>query len=344
MLPLTNLLIAFVMTGASIFALKPVAVRIGLVDIPGGRKTHVEATPLVGGLGIFLGILAMVVVTPGMLGAYAPFLSLSALILFIGTVDDAKELTPHVRMTGHALVALAMAVVAEVQLHSLGELIPALPLQLGVFAIPLTIFATVGVINAINMADGIDGLSGGLVVVALGFIALTGFIGGDANLANFCIVVICSILAFLTLNFRRPWNLKALVYLGDAGSTMLGFMLAWLLIDATQRSEPIFAPVYALWFLAVPLFDTVNLLIKRPLRGTSPFTPGTDHLHHNLLQRGFSVAQVVVILLAVALALGGVGLLSIRMGASEALMFQLFIALFVIYFIFSDRIAPRAQR
>lgn len=343
MLPLANLLIAFVVTGASIFALKPVAVRIGLVDIPGGRKTHADATPLVGGLGIFLGILAMAIVTPGMLASYAPFLSLSALILFIGTVDDAKELTPHVRMTGHALVALAMAVVAEVQLNSLGELVPGIPLQLGVLAIPITIFATVGVINAINMADGIDGLSGGLVIVALGFIALMALGGGDLNLANFCVVGICTIMAFLTLNFRRPFKLKALVYLGDAGSTMLGFMLAWLLIDSSQRAEPIFAPVYALWFLAVPLFDTVNLLIKRPLRGISPFTPGTDHLHHNLMQRGLKVEQVVALLLLVALIMGGVGLLSIRLGASQSLMFQLFIALFAIYFLFSDRIAPRMK-
>ncbi len=340
MLPLANLLIAFVVTGASIFALKPVAVRIGLVDIPGGRKTHVGATPLVGGLGIFLGILAMALVTPGMLATFAPFLSLSALILFIGTVDDAKELTPYVRMTGHALVALAMAVVAEVQLLSLGELIPSVSLQLGAFTIPVTIFATVGVINAINMADGIDGLSGGLVVVALGFLAMMGLASGDSVLANFCVVVICSIMAFLTLNFRRPWKLKALVYLGDAGSTMLGFMLAWLLIDSSQRAEPVFAPVYALWFLTVPLFDTVNLLIKRPLRGISPFTPGTDHLHHKLLQRGFSVAQVVAVLLMTAVTMGGVGLLGMRFEASESMMFQLFICLFVLYFVFADRIAP----
>lgn len=340
MLPLANLLIAFVATGAAIFALKPVAVKIGLVDIPGGRKTHIGATPLVGGLGIFLGILVMSVLTPGMLSSYGPFLSLSALILFIGTIDDAKELTPHVRMTGHALVALAMAVIAEIRLESLGELIFSAPLQLGLLAIPVTIFATVGVINAINMSDGIDGLSGGLVIVALGFIAVMNLAAGDVDASNFIVVVISAIMAFLSLNFRRPWKKKALIYLGDAGSTMLGFMLAWLLIDSTQGLTPRFAPVYALWFVAVPLFDTVNLLIKRPLHGISPFTPGIDHLHHNLMRRGLRVEQVVTLLVTTALIMGAIGMAGIWLGASEVLMFQLFIGLFILYFIFSDRIAP----
>lgn len=341
MLPLANLLIAFVATGASIFVLKPVAVKIGLVDIPGGRKTHIGETPLVGGLGIFFGILIITALTPGMLSGHGPFLSLSALILFIGTIDDAKDLTPRVRMTGHALVALAMAVVAEVQLESLGELIFPTPLLLGVLAIPVTIFATVGVINAVNMSDGIDGLSGGLVIVALGFIAARCLMDGDIHTANFVLVVICAITAFLSLNFRRPWKKKALVYLGDAGSTMLGFMLAWLLIDSTQGSTPRFAPVYALWFVAVPLFDTVNLLIKRPLQGISPFTPGIDHLHHNLMRRGLRVEHVVALLVTIALIMGAIGMTGIWLGASETFMFQLFIGQFILYFIFSDRIAPR---
>lgn len=343
MLGILYLIGTFTVTGVSLFVLISVAEKIGLLDIPGGRKTHIGATPLVGGLGIFLGILVMSFLIPGMLSIYGPFLSLSALILFIGAIDDAKDLAPHVRMTGHALVALAMAVVAEVQLHSLGGLVVSAPLELGILSIPVTIFATVGVINAINMSDGIDGLSGGLVIVALGFIAAMCFAAGDLNTTNFLVVIICTILAFLGLNFRRPWKLKALVYLGDAGSTMLGFMLAWLLIDSTQGPEPHFPPVYALWFLAVPLFDTVNLLIKRPLHGISPFTPGIDHLHHNLLRRGFSVEQVVAMLVIVALIMGGAGVLGIWLGASEALMFQLFIGLFILYFIFSDRISPRPQ-
>lgn len=335
------LLNAFFITGLSLFALKPVAVKIGLVDLPGGRKTHLSATPLVGGLGIFLGILCISLFMPGVSQEFGSLLSLSALILFIGTVDDAKELTPLVRMTGHSLVAASMAIVAGVELNSFGALITSQSVGLGLLSIPITVFATVGVINAINMSDGIDGLSGGLVIVTLSFIALLSYSSGQVLQASFCAIMICSIAAFLSLNFRRPWNKKALIYLGDAGSTMLGFMLAWLLISSTQGVTATFPPVYALWFLAIPLFDTVNLLIKRPLRGRSPFAPGNDHLHHMLLSRGFSVEQAVAIILGMAIACGGVGLLALRAGASESMMFLLFIALFTLYLSFADRIAKK---
>ncbi len=333
-----NLLSAFLLTGLSLFALKPVAFKVGLVDIPGGRKTHLSATPLVGGLGIFLGIFLMSLITPGVFSDYGPLLSLAALILFIGTVDDAKELTVAVRMTGHALVALATAIVAEVQLNSFGAIFFGSAIDLGILSIPVTVFAIVGVINAVNMADGIDGLSGALVIVSLSLVAILAYSAGHENTATFCLLVICSILAFLTLNFRRPWHKKALVYLGDAGSTMLGFVLAWLMVSNSQGEDMIFAPVYALWFLAVPLFDTVNLLIKRPLNGRSPFAPGTDHLHHNLLSRGLSVSQVVIVITGIAIVFGGIGLIGISTGASESVMFQLFIGLFFLYFLFSDKI------
>lgn len=256
----------------------------------------------------------------------------------MGTVDDARELTPFIRMTGHSLLALAMVIVAGVELNSLGSLLFSSPIDLGIFSIPVTVFATVGVLNAINMPDGVDGLSGGLVIVSLSFIALLSYGNGQLVTASFCTIMICSILAFLNLNFRRPWHKKALIYLGDAGSTMLGFMLAWLLITGTQGMTPTFSPVYAFWFLAIPLFDTVNLLIKRPLQGRSAFTPGNDHLHHMLLSRGFSVGQTVMLILGMA---GGIGLLGMRAGFEEYTMFQLFMVLFSLYFCFSDRIAKK---
>ncbi|MBL6905031.1 MAG: hypothetical protein ISR27_05830 [Pseudomonadales bacterium] len=317
--------------------------RIGLVDIPGGRKTQLTPTPLVGGVGIFLGILVVSLAMPGLSNEFGSLLSLSALILFIVTVDDAKELTPSSRMLGHSLVAVSMAVVAGVELRSMGALLKQNTVELGILKIPITVFATVGVINAVNMSDGIDGLSGGLTIVTLSFIALLSYSNGQVLTGSFCLIMICSITAFLSLNFRRPWQMKAPVYLGDAGSTMLGFMLAWLLITSRQGMTPTFAPVYALWFLTIPLIDTVNLLIKRPLRGISPFAPGNDHLHHILLARGFTVVQVVLLMVTLSLVCRGIGLSGISADASESLMFQIFIALFSLYFLFGDRIAKEPQ-
>lgn len=342
-MPYINLISVFLLTVLITQCLRPIAARVGLLDFPGGRKTHVTATPMVGGIAIFGALVIVSSLSPGTLEAFAAFLSMSAIILFMGVIDDAKELKPSLRMLGHSLVAIAMAIVADVQLHSLGELLYWGDIKLGILTIPVTVFATVGVINAINMADGIDGLSGGLTVVSMGFIAYMASSKGFTGTSEFLLLLICAIMAFLTLNFRRPFNRRALVYLGDAGSTMLGFMLAWLLIDSTQGQEPLFAPVYALWFMAVPLFDTVHLLIKRPLSGRSPFSPGTDHLHHALLARGYSSEMVVLLLLSASVLLGFIGIAGIYFGASESFMFHLFLGLFLVYFLLADRIKPSAS-
>lgn len=334
------LLGCFAATLVALHGFRPLAGKVGLLDIPGGRKTHISATPLVGGLGIFVGLALVSLAIPALVQEFASLLVLSALILFIGTIDDIKDLRPAVRMTGHTLVALTMAVVAGVQLETLGNLFFTGVVVTGWMAIPVTVFATVGVINAINMSDGIDGLSGGLTLVTSFSIGVLSFAAGDYATTGFISLLCCSIFAFLTMNFRHMVHKQALVYLGDAGSTMLGFILAWLLIDSTQGSTAIFSPALALWFLAIPLFDTVNLLIKRPLRGLSPFKPGVDHLHHLLLRRGFTVPQVVMILSLTALVFAGIGLGAYFWRASDSVMFQLFLGLFLIYFLFCDRLDP----
>jgi UDP-GlcNAc:undecaprenyl-phosphate GlcNAc-1-phosphate transferase len=311
------------------------------MDVPGGHKTHSTPTPLVGGLGIFVGILCMSLFAPVVYTSFGPLLFLSGLMLLMGTVDDMTELPVGIRITGHTLITLAMVTVYGVKLETLGALsFGQTEIELGMLATPVTIFATVGVINAVNMSDGIDGLSGGLVLVALGFLAVLAFGGGEIPKAGFIVMLMCSVTAFLSLNFPRPWHHKALVYLGDAGSTMLGFMLAWLLIDSSQGPASLFPPVYALWFLGVPLFDTVNLLIKRPLRGVSPFASSRDHLHHRLLQRGFNVGKVLLVLISVALLFGLIGLAGLFFEVSESFMFLLFLFLFGLYFVVVDKIAP----
>ena len=338
-----NLLSAFIITSISLFALKPVASRVGLIDMPGGRKQHKAPTPLVGGLGIYVGTLSMSLFTPVVLLHYSAMLAISAVVLFVGMFDDARELRVSVRMGAHGFAAWLMAAVAGNQLLSLGNILSFGPVELGILAIPVTMFATIGVINAINMTDGIDGLSGGLVVVALFFMGVVAFDSGHVALLQFTTLLICSLLAFLMLNFRLPWKQCALVYLGDAGSTMLGFMLTWLIIEATQGADAMMSPVYALWFLAIPLIDTVSLLIKRPLRGQSPFSAGTDHLHHRLLDAGFSRKQTVLGLYIAGAFLGSIGLMGYLFQASEVVMFALFMVVFTAHMVWGPihrRLSP----
>jgi UDP-GlcNAc:undecaprenyl-phosphate GlcNAc-1-phosphate transferase len=326
-----NLLSVFVITSLSLLALKPVAGKVGLIDIPGGRKEHKAPTPLVGGVGIYFGTLFICLFTPVVLAHYAIMLMLSALVLMVGIFDDARELRVSVRMGAHGLAALLMVVIAGNQLTSLGDILGFGPVALGILAIPITVFATVGVINAVNMTDGVDGLSGGLVVIALVFLGIVAFESGNMPMLQFTTLLICALLAFLMLNFRLPWKQCALVYMGDAGSTMLGFMLTWLIIEATQGANPAMAPVYALWFLAIPLIDTVSLLIKRPLQGRSAFAAGTDHLHHRLLRAGYSRKQAVLGLYTAGAVMGSIGLAGYLTQTSEAAMFLLFMIIFSVY-------------
>lgn len=326
-----NLFSTFIITSISLFALKPMANKIGLLDHPGGRKIHKTPTPLIGGVGIYVGTLCMSVFTPGVFLHYGPMLAISGLVLLIGIFDDARELRVSVRMGTHGFAAWLMAVVAGNQLLSLGDLMTLGPIELGILAIPFTMFATVGVINAINMTDGIDGLSGGLVLIALTFLSIVAFKAGNVPMLQFGTLLICALLAFLALNFRFPWKKPALIYLGDAGSTFLGYILTWLIIEATQGESEVMPPVYALWFLAIPLIDTVSLLIKRPFRGINPFSAGRDHLHHRLLDAGLTHEQTVVGLYLASIAMGSFGLVGYFFHFNEAFMFASFMGIFCIY-------------
>lgn len=333
-----ELIITFSLTTAVLLMLRPLAARLGLLDIPGGRKTHLKPTPMIGGLGIYLGLLSITLLSPVLMNDYMTLLALSGFVLFVGLLDDLYEMRVSLRLMLHMGAAWVMAFSAGVQLQSFGDILFTGPIMLGgALAIPITIFATVGVINAINMSDGLDGLSGGLSVIALIFLSITATMHGQGAVLNFTQILIVCLLAFLTLNFRSLWHKTALVYLGDAGSTLLGFIIAWLLIASTQGSEAFIAPVYALWFLAIPLMDTIGLMIRRPLAGKSPFSAGRDHIHHRLLNAGFSPKQTVLIMHAAAIVMGCIGLVGHFSDAPESLMFLLFVSCFGVYLLATRR-------
>jgi UDP-GlcNAc:undecaprenyl-phosphate GlcNAc-1-phosphate transferase len=326
-----NFFVSFSVTFLSIFALMPIANRLGLIDEPGGRKLHGQATPLVGGLGIYLGILGITLFAPYDFSDYNALLGISLLVLLVGMADDFAELSVKSRLGSQAIAAVLMCALANVQLFTVGDIFGFGDVRLGFMAVPFTIFATVGVINAVNMSDGVDGLSGGMVLIALAFLFLIANGAGNLSMVSFLLILIFSLLAFLLFNLQLPWKRSAMIYLGDAGSTFLGFVLAWLFIQSTQGEAAMMPAALAPWLLALPLMDTVSLLIRRPLRGLSPVHPGRDHLHHHLIEQGLSPGLTVALLLSVntVIALAGYG--AWRSGASEATLFYGFFLLFCIY-------------
>lgn len=313
--------------------------RFGAMDRPGGHKQHAVSTPFVGGFGL-IAVLALAFTLRDLLpGGPTPValltLLLGAVCMFLtGLADDLWHLGFKPRFVVQALVALSMVAVGGVELASLGELLPGVAVELGWLGVPITVFATIGLINAVNMIDGIDGLSGSVSLVSLAFIAVISQGGGNSAYLLVAVALMGGVVGFLFFNLRYPGNARARVFLGDNGSMLLGFVFAWLLIALSQGGEPaVMTPVTALWVFALPLMDTVGVMLRRIWLGKSPFRADRHHLHHLLVRAGFRVCDVVAVavLMQFVFALIGVGGLWLRV--PEYLMFWLFIGVFAVYFL-----------
>lgn len=297
------------------------------MDAPGGRKSHASATPLVGGLFIFIGLMSLPMMLPSW-SLIAPVLVLSAVTVCIGFLDDQRELSAAWRLVAHLIVGLAMVSWPGVSLSSLGNIVGMGELSLGWLAIPITCFAVAASMNAVNMVDGVDGLAGALCFLPLVVVASLAVNYGDMELAIQIMAVLGGLLVFLLFNFPLPWRRQASCFLGDTGSTLLGLLVAWFLIAGAQHE--LFSPVLALFLLAVPLIDTAGVMVRRVLRGVAMSTPGRDHLHHVLIDSGMSSRHATMLISALAVLIAIVGLVLEWRAAPEWSMLVLFIAILVL--------------
>lgn len=264
-----------------IIVLTPFAERLRLLDQPDHRKRHGVAVPMVGGLSIYLVILAalLFVDPPDKL----IWLIISASILVVvGALDDAFCLGVRVRFASQILASSLMIVGASVWVRSFGIEIWSLDSIAGWLGIPLTIFAVVGLTNGFNMADGIDGLASGHMLVGLGSVGLTLYlVHGDFYHLEWFIVLMSAVFAFFVVNLSLT-PLKR-VFLGDAGSQLLGFVMAWTLIFYSQDPIALLHPVAALWCVTIPVFDTLVVIVRRIKNRRSPFSSDRNHLHYLLV-------------------------------------------------------------
>lgn len=307
-----------------------VAPVLGLVDNPGGRKDHAAPVPVVGGIALVLTLLYAVFVFNRAVVPPA-FLAAAAILVVVSVWDDWKELHHIPRFVAQVAAVLVMIYGAGVQLSSVGNLFGFRPIGLWVFAVPMTVFAVVGVINAVNMIDGMDGLAGSTSLVSLAWYGVAATLAGLTGLADLAWILCAGLAGFLLLNLRLPWQPRAKVFLGDAGSTLLGFALAWFAIDLTQGPGRTMPPIAALWVVLLPLADTVSLMARRRSRGKSPFHPDREHIHHFLLAHGLSVSGALLVLVGVSVLFGAVGVFGWRMGVPQPVMFYAFAALFFAY-------------
>jgi len=329
---LLSLLVAVAVSAVLLRGLEPLARRVGLMDAPGARKAHDGSVPLIGGLAMFFGFAMAALTLDAGLTALRPFFAASALLVLVGVLDDLRELSSRARFAAQILAAALMAGWGGVVLRDLGALGPGgAVFELGAWAVPFSVFCTVGVINALNMSDGVDGLAGGLAITAVAGLAWVAHRAGLAAERDVLLLLAAVVLVFLWANARLPWRPRARVFMGDAGSMFLGFAITWFFIRLSQGPDRAMAPVSALWLLLVPLFDTVWLLIKRPLSGRWPTAASQDHLHHVLQMAGLAPGAAVAVLWAGSACAAAGGLWALSAGVAERHMFWLFLGLFALY-------------
>jgi UDP-GlcNAc:undecaprenyl-phosphate GlcNAc-1-phosphate transferase len=338
---ITSMLIATLVCAGLCLALIPLARKTGLVDHPGRRKVHEMVTPLAGGPAIF--IVLMAALTWWLVeDRFVQALMLGGTLMFlVGLVDDRHRLSPITRFVVQVVACLVMVVWADIQLDDFGRLFTNYVLEIGPLAVPITIFAAMGVINAFNMIDGMDGLAGGIFLAAAAGMALLAGLAGQPVMHWLILLSMAAVIGFLLLNARFPWNRKARIFLGDSGSMLLGFILAWCFIalgnDINETGERAFMPITAVWLLAVPLLDTTTQMWRRWRAGKSPLNADQFHLHHAFLRAGYSVGETWFNLMLMALVLGGVGVLFEITGAPDYLSFWTFMAFAFAYYFYMRR-------
>ncbi len=325
--------LSFLVTIASVGILTRIAPSLGLLDHPGGRKQHEISTPVVGGLAMAVGLFFAWFLVPGV---RPPTAWIGGVFLFfvLGAIDDRAHLRAGPKFLFQAFISAAVVVGSEVSLQALGEVIPGWAPNLGWLAIPFSVFAIVSVMNAINMSDGVDGLAGSLCLVALVVLGGVASLTGNTHIIELVGVLGACLVAFLIFNLRGWSGRPARIFMGDAGSLGVGFLVAIIALKLcslppTQGGAP---PAVVVWACFMPLADGLSVIAARLLRGQGATAPGRDHLHHLLLARGLTPGQVVAVEAGGGLGLAGLAILAWRVGAPEWLLVFGFVALLSLFY------------
>lgn len=263
---------------------------VGAIDTPQSRSSHSTPKPRMGGLAMSLSLSIACLAYLTLNNFIMAFLSGLIVIVLTGVVDDIFQISPRWKFVGQILGATLFVYLSDMKINHIGDIVGLGDIKLGGASFIFTVFCIVGSINAFNLADGLDGLAGGLTVIAAVFF---GYFAWSAQAGGLLIVAVALIGAIV--GFLRYNSYPAKVFMGDSGSLMLGYVVAVLLI-AISHSAPSL-PIAALTtVVALPLLDTLLVMARRVRYGHSPFSPDRTHLHHRLLSLGLPHPAVVVVI------------------------------------------------
>ncbi len=332
LIPVVDLAFLFFFSLATLFLMRKVAKKVGLVDKPNERKHHNGAIPLVGGISICLTILYFLFNNREIIHNTFLYAGCISILVIIGALDDKYDISYKIRFAVQAVLSIAMMSLGNIELKTIGDVFgTGEVITLGWFGYLVTVFAVIGAINAFNMVDGIDGLLGGLSVVTFGGLGIMLAHDGQYNISYLCLVMVVIIVPYILLNLGA-FGRKRKVFMGDAGSMLIGFTVIWFLLLSSQNGKaPPLRPVTALWLIAIPLMDMAAIMIRRVKRGDSPFKPDRNHLHHIFQRLGLSSTQTLIVICSIAAIFAGVGILSEILNIPESIMLYAFLIGFLLY-------------
>lgn len=301
------------------------------MDIPNERKIHKFPIPRLGGVAIWLGTILTFAILVFLSWDYPSGNGLSGILIgasimfLLGLVDDIYNLSPKFKLViqiGAALIAFLLGVKIDVLFNPFGT-----PVNLGLFSLPITVIWLVGISNAVNFIDGVDGLAGGVTTcsaVALGVVAIY---TNQPISALVAAILAGSMMGFLLFNFH-----PAKIFMGDSGALFTGFMLAALSVTGVLKTVAV-TMLLPIMILAVPILDISYSVIRRILSGRNPFVADAHHIHHQLMDAGFSQNRTVSILVFVCIAAGSVATLYV---GAERLYFILVVVIISIMIILAN--------
>ncbi|NND58946.1 MAG: undecaprenyl/decaprenyl-phosphate alpha-N-acetylglucosaminyl 1-phosphate transferase [Gammaproteobacteria bacterium] len=296
------LISAAVISMAVIPLMMRLAPVLGMIDQPDARKVHAIPVSRVGGIGIVIGALLPLLIWFPIDELLRAYLIGAAVLMIFGAVDDARELGHYVKFIGQGIAVISMVYVGDLWVSSVPFFDYTLPAAIGK---PFTVFAMIGVINALNHSDGLDGLASGEALLSLmAIVYLSYLVGGDQIATAVAMVTIGGIFGFLRFNTH-----PARVFMGDSGSQFLGFTIGFLAVLLTQRIHTAMSPAVVLLLIGLPIVDILVVFYLRASGGMNWFKATRNHIHHRLLDLGFEHYETVVIIYSVQTLLVASGIL-----------------------------------
>lgn len=326
------LMLSFITAFTLTYLIIPIIIRVArerrIFDRPNERSSHVEPTPSLGGIGIFAGtVCAIVLWTPlDNFGLLQYILAAFILIFLLGVLDDLVPVSPVKKFVGQLLVAIILTYKANIQITSFYGVFGVEKLP-DLFRFALSIVLIVGIINAFNLIDGINGLAGSIGLLTCTLLGSWFFAIGALALAVVAFSLAGAIVAFLKYNFT-----PARIFMGDTGSLLIGTVCAILSIEFIESNHNVpapnpfvlgGAPAIAIAILILPIYDTLSSFIRRIIQGKSPFSPDKKHIHHQMLRLGLSHTQSTVLLMCVNILFVLIMLLMHQMGTKWMLLLEI---------------------